>query len=53
MEKLTLYFTPSQMAHIRDIPISEIFKEIRHGKLEDMMTDEGIKIPVTYCIKTN
>lgn len=50
METVTLYFTPSQLAAVRGVSLSEIFKEIRQGSLMYQMTDEGMKIPVTYCI---
>lgn len=53
MEKLILYLTPTQMAAVRNIPLSEVFREIRQGVYEYQITDEGIKIPVTYCITTD
>lgn len=47
---ITLYFSPAQLADVRGVTIKQIFKEIRNHSLPVIMTDNGIKIPITYTI---
>lgn len=48
MEKLTLYLSPTEFANIRGISISRVFEEIRRGAIPYQITEDGIRIPVTY-----
>ena len=48
MKAITLYFTPLQLAKVRGVSIKEIFKEIHKGTIEVLITEEGVKIPITY-----
>lgn len=45
---ITILFSPSELAVIRKVQVSEIFKQIRNNTLAYQMTDDGIKIPITY-----
>ena len=48
MKAITLYFTPTQLAKVRGVSVEQIFKEIHKGTLEVFITEEGVKIPITY-----
>lgn len=48
MEQFTLYFSPTELAHIRGVPVSQIFEEIRQNSISYQITEDGIRIPVTY-----
>lgn len=48
MKAITLYFTPTQLAKVRGVSVEQIFKEIYKGTLEVLITEEGVKIPITY-----
>lgn len=48
MKAITLYFTPTQLAKVRGVSVEQIFKEIHKGTLEVLITEEGVKIPITY-----
>lgn len=50
METIILYFSPSELAMVRGIPISEVFRMIREGELPYKDTEDGIKIPITYYL---
>lgn len=50
METITLHFSPMQLSVVTGIHIEQIFKEIREGSISYQITEEGIKIPVTYQI---
>lgn len=50
METITLHFSPMQLSVVTEIPIEQIFKEIRESSIPYQITEEGIKIPVTYQI---
>lgn len=52
MENIVLYFSPTQYSNVTGISIEEIFKRIREGSIHYQITDEGIRIPVTYQIDT-
>lgn len=52
MEKITLYFTPTQFSRVTGIPLKQIFVKIRQGSIPHQMTDKGIRIPVTYKMDT-
>lgn len=51
METITLYFSPSELAKIRGVRLTDIFKEIHQHTLPYYLTENGIKIPVTYYLK--
>ena len=51
MDKITLHFSPMQLARVTGIPIETIFNGLRDGSIFYEKTDEGIKIPVTYKIE--
>lgn len=48
MKAITLYFTPTQLAKVRGVSVEQIFKEIHKRTLEVLITEEGVKIPITY-----
>lgn len=48
MKAITLYFTPTQLAKVRGVSVEQIFKEIHKETLEVLITEEGVKIPITY-----
>ena len=48
MKTIILYFSPAQLAQVRNVSIAQIFKEIREKTLPVQMAETGIKIPVTY-----
>ena len=48
MKAITLYFTPTQLAKVRGVSVEQIFKEIHKGTLEVLITEEGVKIPISY-----
>lgn len=50
MDTITLYFSPSELAVVQGIPLSEIFLMIREGELPYKDTENGIKIPITYYL---
>lgn len=45
---IKLLVSPSELANIRGSTIHEIFDLIRNNKLDYVMTDRGIKIPIFY-----
>ena len=47
MNAVTLYFTPQELAHVRGVDILQIFKEIKNHTLPAIMTDKGLRIPIT------
>ena len=51
MKSLTLYFSPSQLAEIRNCSIQEIFQEIRSGLIPFEDTSDGIRIPIVYYLE--
>lgn len=51
MEKLTIYLSPMELAYVRNVPLSEIFEEIRQKTIPYVLTDDGIEIPVTYTFE--
>lgn len=53
MKTMILYFSPTQLSDVTGIPLEQIFKEIREGTISYLLTDEGIRIPVTYQIDTD
>lgn len=50
MNAVTLYFTPQELAHVRGVDILQIFKEIKNHTLPAIMTDKGLRIPITYQV---
>lgn len=53
MERVSLldpFTRPQQeiLAKVRGVSVKEIFKEIHKGTIEVLITEEGIKIPITY-----
>ncbi len=50
---MELYLSPSELARVRGVPLSDIFQGIRQQTLPYKMTEEGIKIPVTYTLDNN
>lgn len=50
MQKVIIYFTTSELAVVRGISRSSLFELIRQKRIPYVMTEEGIKIPVTYYI---
>ncbi|PXX51603.1 hypothetical protein DFR60_1094 [Hungatella effluvii] len=53
MEIITLYLSPSELANVRGVPLSDIFKELRQHTLPYLLTNDGIKIPVTYIFDSS
>lgn len=52
MEKIILYFTPTQFSRVTGIPLEQIFIKIRQGSIPYQMTDKGLRIQVTYKMDT-
>jgi len=50
MQKVIIYFTPSELAVVRGISLFNLFESIRQKQIPYVITDGGIKIPVTYYI---
>lgn len=50
MQKIIIYFTPSELATVRGISIFSLFESIRQNQIPYVITETGIKIPVTYYI---
>ncbi len=50
MQKVIIYFTPSELAVVRGVSRSSLFESIRQNRTPYVITEEGIKIPVTYYI---
>lgn len=52
MKKITIYVSPSELAYIRGTPLAKIFEGLRQHTIPYQITDEGIKIPLTYIFST-
>lgn len=50
MQKVIIYFTPSELAAVRGISLSSLFETIRQKQIPYVITEGGTKIPVTYYI---
>lgn len=45
---LTLYLSPSQLAAVRGVTVQSVWESIRNGTIPFQMTNEGIKIKISY-----
>ena len=53
MQKVIIYFTPSELATVRGVSLSSLLESIRLQQIPYVITEEGMKIPVTYYIDTD
>lgn len=52
-QQLILFFTPTELATVRGISIYDVFNQIRSQTLTFIITEDGIRIPVTYTWDDN
>lgn len=49
-DKITVCLNPSEFAAVKGITVTEVFKMIRAGTIEYVLTDNGLTISITYII---